>query len=158
VLLLTFVIVLVTLVGQGLTLPWVIRKVGLANAGRRERMEARAAEFAARRQAIALVIERLDRLVAEHKIPEEIGTRLRAHRREQLNQIELRSIDDAAHRERVNVFDDVELQLIAAERGFINDLYTRGELKDEARRRIERGLDLREAEMANLREEGGLSQ
>src|ERR1700734_1621768 len=31
-LLLPFVIVLVTLVGQGLTLPWVIRKVGLANA------------------------------------------------------------------------------------------------------------------------------
>jgi CPA1 family monovalent cation:H+ antiporter len=56
----------------------------------------------------------------------------------------------------VNLFDDMESQLIAAERGFINDLYTRGELKDEARRRIERGLDLREAEMANLREEGGL--
>jgi len=157
VLLLTFVIVLVTLVGQGLTLPWVIRKVGLANAGRRERIEVRAAEFAARRQAIAFVIERLDRLAAEQQIADEITARLRAHRREQLNQIELRSEDDAEHKQRVNLFDDVELQLITAERGFINDLYTRGELKDEARRRIERGLDLREAEIGNLREEGGLS-
>jgi monovalent cation/hydrogen antiporter len=156
VLLLTFVIVLVTLVGQGLTLPWVIRKLGLANAGRRERIAGRAAEFAARRQAIGFVIERLDRLATEQQIPEEIGTRLRAHRREQLNQIGMRSHDDAEHQQRVNLFDDIELELIAAERGFINDLYVRGDLKDEARRRIERGLDLREAEIANLREEGGL--
>ena len=104
------------------------------------------------------VIERLDRLAADQQIPDEIGTRLRAHRREQLKQIELRSVDDAEHRKRVNIFDDVELQLITAEREFINDLYTRGELKDEARRRIERGLDLREVEIANLREEGGLSE
>ena len=158
VLLLTFVIVLVTLVGQGLTLPWVIRKVGLANAGRRERVQARASEFSARRQAIAFVIDRLDRLAADHRIPDEIATRLRAHRREQLQEIELRSVDDAEHQKRVNIFDDVELQLITAEREFINDLYTRGEIKDEARRRIERGLDLREVEIANLREEGGLSE
>ena len=156
VLLLTFVIVLVTLVGQGLTLPWVIRKVGLANAGRRERLEGRAAEFAARRQATGFVIDRLDRLAAEQHIPEEICLHLRAHRREQLSQIELRSVADVEHKQHVNLFDEIELQLIAAERGFINDLYTRGELKDEARRRIERGLDLREAEIANLHEEGEL--
>ena len=158
VLLLTFVIVLVTLVGQGLTLPWVIRKVGLANAGRRERMQGKAAEFAARRRAIAHVIERLDRLCGEHQISHEIVTRLRAHRREQLNQIELRSEEDAEHKQRMNMYDDVELQLITAEREFINDIYTRGEIKDEARRRIERGLDLREAELANLRDEAGLSE
>jgi CPA1 family monovalent cation:H+ antiporter len=155
VLLLTFVVVLVTLVGQGLTLPWVIRKVGLANAGRRERSEGRSAEFAARRRAIQFVIERLDRLVAEQHIPDDIRSRVRAHRREQLNQIELRSDASASVKQHVNLFDDIELQLITAEREFINDLYTRGELNDEARRRIERGLDLREAELANLREEGG---
>jgi CPA1 family monovalent cation:H+ antiporter len=158
VLLLTFVIVLVTLVGQGLTLPWVIRKVGLANAGRRERIEARVAEFAARRQAIGFAIDRLDHLAAEHEIPDEVRARLRAHRREQLNQIELRSDDDAEHKERMDLYDKLELELITAQRGFINDLYTRGDLKDEARRRIERSFDLREAEIANLREEAGLSQ
>jgi len=122
----------------------------------RERMEGRAAEFAARRQAIGFVIDRLDRLAAEQQIPEEICLRLRAHRREQLSQIELRSVNDVEHKRHVNLFDEIELQLIAAERGFINDLYSRGELKDEARRRIERGLDLREAEIANLHEEGEL--
>jgi CPA1 family monovalent cation:H+ antiporter len=41
--------------------------------------------------------------------------------------------------------------LIAAERQLINDLYRRGELKDEARRRIERELDLRDAHLTSLR-------
>jgi len=158
ILFLTFSVILVTLVGQGLMLPAVIRALGLANAGRRERHAERVEEFAARRQAIGFVIDRLDRLATEQQVTAEIGTRLRAHRREQLKQIELRSVDDPEHKQRVDLFDDIELQLIAAERGFINDLYTRGDLKDEARRRIERGLDLREVEIANLREEGGLSE
>jgi Na+/H+ antiporter len=154
VLLLTFVVVLVTLVGQGLTLPWVIQRLGLANAGRRERMERRAEEFAARRRAIESVIARLDRLAAEHDIPEDIYTRLRAHRLDHLSQIELRSHDDDTHKQRVKLLDDIEGQVIAEEREFVNVLYVRGELKDEARRRIERGLDLREAEIAGLRDDG----
>jgi CPA1 family monovalent cation:H+ antiporter len=35
ILFLTFSVILVTLVGQGLMLPWVIRGLGLAHAGRR---------------------------------------------------------------------------------------------------------------------------
>jgi hypothetical protein len=66
----------------------------------------------------------------------------------------LRSSDNAEQKQRVSLLDDIELQLITAERGYINDLYIRGEIKDEARRQIERGLDLREAAIANLREEG----
>lgn len=153
VLLLTFVIVLVTLVGQGLTLPRVIRGLGLANTGRRERIAGRSAEFVARRRALRSVIDRFDRLDRKSGIPAEVHMRLRAHLREQLDQIELRSADDDAHLEQVNLLDEGELEAIAAEREFINDLYRRGALKDEARRRIERGLDLREAQIANLRDE-----
>ena len=54
-----------------------------------------------------------------------------------------------------NLLDDIERQIIEQERDFINELYVRGELKDEARRRIERGLDLREAEIASLRDDEG---
>ena len=43
--------------------------------------------------------------------------------------------------------------MIAAERQQINELYRRGKLKDEARRRIERELDLREAQLTNVRAE-----
>jgi len=49
--------------------------------------------------------------------------------------------------------DEIEYLLIAAERDLINDLYQLGELKDEARRRIERELDLREATLLNHQHE-----
>jgi hypothetical protein len=49
--------------------------------------------------------------------------------------------------------DALELSAIATERDFVNELYCRGELKDEARRRIERELDLREALLASIRHE-----
>jgi hypothetical protein len=41
--------------------------------------------------------------------------------------------------------DETELALLAAERDAVNDLYQDGKLKAEARRHIERELDLREA-------------
>ena len=47
--------------------------------------------------------------------------------------------------------DEIEFLLIEAERQRINDLYRAGKLKDESRRRIERELDLREAQLTNLR-------
>ena len=52
ILVLTFSVILVTLVGQGLLLPTVIRALGLANAGRQEHAAQRTQEFAARRKAI----------------------------------------------------------------------------------------------------------
>ena len=43
--------------------------------------------------------------------------------------------------------------LATAERDLINDLYRRGELTDDARRRIERELDLRDAHLSSVRAE-----
>jgi CPA1 family monovalent cation:H+ antiporter len=45
------------------------------------------------------------------------------------------------------------LLLIAAERERINELYRQGTLRDEARRRLEREFDLREANFANHQHE-----
>jgi monovalent cation/hydrogen antiporter len=64
ILFLTFSVILVTLVGQGLMLPAVIRALGLANAGRRERHDERIEEFGARRQAIEAASLRLNTLLA----------------------------------------------------------------------------------------------
>jgi len=49
------------------------------------------------------------------------------------------------------IHEELELELIVAERRYINDLFREGKLKDEARRRIERELDLHEADLANQR-------
>jgi monovalent cation/hydrogen antiporter len=153
ILFLTFAVILVTLVGQGLMLPQVIRALGLANAGRRERHVDREEEFKARRQAIEAVIARLEQLTTERQIPAEIARSVIAHYRDRAKHVELRSDGDAHHRKLIERHDEVEFQMIEVERELINDLYRRGQLKDEARRRIERELDLRDAHLTNLRTE-----
>ena len=151
ILFLTFCVILVTLVGQGLMLPLVIPKLGLIKQGRLERHADRAEELEVRRQAIEAAIERLDRLAAERELPEEIVTPFRAYHRDRIKHVEHRSDGDDGHKKLIDLSDEVQLLLIAAERQLINDLYRGGALKDEARRRIEHELDLREAHLVNLR-------
>jgi monovalent cation/hydrogen antiporter len=153
ILFLTFSVIMVTLVAQGLTLPWVIRVLGLAHAGRRERYAERAEEHRARRQAIEAVIRRLDELKAERNWAEDVVRPLRARHHDRLKHIDHRTDGAERHGKFTDVHDDIELELIAAERQHINDLFRDGKLNDEARRRIERELDLREAHLANDRDE-----
>lgn len=150
ILFLTFAVILVTLVGQGLMLPAVIRALGLANAGRRERHADRIEEFAARRQAIEAAIARLDELVAGRGLAEDFVRPLRTRYRERLKHVEHRSDADQGH---IDLHDELDCQLIDAERKEINDLYRDGKLKDEARRRVERELDLRESQRSSVRGE-----
>ena len=151
ILFLTFCVIFVTLVGLGLTLPWVTRVLGLAHAGRRERQEERNEEFRARRRALEAAIGALDRLTTERRAPESVVRPIRVAETERLKLVDHRSDGDVRHRKLVDLGDEIELALIGAERDFINDLYRDGELKDEQRRHIERELDLRDAHLANLR-------
>jgi CPA1 family monovalent cation:H+ antiporter len=151
VLFLTFSVILVTLVGQGLMLPTVIRALGLAHAGRRERREDREAEHRARQQAIKAAIAELEKIAADRALSEEFVHPLRARHRERLRHVEHRIDGDDGHRKLTELHDEIELSLITAERQEINELFRAGTLKDETRRRIERELDLREAGLANQR-------
>jgi CPA1 family monovalent cation:H+ antiporter len=153
ILFLTFAVILVTLVGQGLMLPVVIRWLGLANAGMREHDADRAEEFAARRAAIESALERLETLGKERQLTDELLSGLRSKHRDRLRHVIHRGDGDDDHRRTLEVHDDIEFVLIEAERTRVNDLYRRGQLKDEARRRIERELDLREAHLVNVRGE-----
>jgi CPA1 family monovalent cation:H+ antiporter len=149
ILFLTFSVILVTLVGQGLMLPAVIRALGLAHAGKREHRADRAEELSAREGAIESAIARLDRLAAERKLPEDVVHTLRAQLRDRLKHFEHGHERDDGRHEHGKLYDEIEFLLIAAERERVNELYRQGGLKDEARRRIERELDLREASVAN---------
>ena len=71
-----------------------------------------------------------------------------------MQQIELRASTSEAQRLQIDLTDECDLLMIDVEREFINDLYSRGEIKAEARRRIERELDLRDAALANIRDTG----
>jgi CPA1 family monovalent cation:H+ antiporter len=156
VLLLSFVVVLITLVAQGLTLPYVIRTLGLTEAGRREEAERRIEEVRARILAIEAVIERVQTLTEARRIPDDVAERLRIHHTNRLELVENRGIEDERHQERVRMTDEIELLLLGDEREVINELYVGGRLKDEIRRKIERELDLREASLVSLRSDSAI--
>ena len=151
ILILAFCVLFVTLVVEGLTLPFLTRALGLANAGRRERQAEREEEFKVRRRAVEAAIERLDALAVSRKLPEAVVGPIRAHHRNRLEDVEHRKDGNEGHKKLAEVGDDIELSLIEAERDLVNDLYRAGELKDEGRRRIERELDLRDILIDNLR-------
>jgi hypothetical protein len=123
--------------------------LGLAHAGRRELRADLAEERQARRLAVETAIERFDRLAREQSLSDDIVKPLRAAQRARLLQLEIKCDDADPRRKFADIHDEIERQLIVAERQLINDLYRDGKLKDEPRRRIERDLDLREAQLAN---------
>jgi CPA1 family monovalent cation:H+ antiporter len=147
ILFLTFSVILVTLVGQGLMLPAVIRVLGLAHAGKREVQTDRREEQLARRLAIEAAIERLEQLGAERGLPDDLVRRCRTGLRERLRHFEYAPGEENPQAPP----DEIAMLLLAAERERINELYRQGTLKDEARRRLERELDLREADLENHR-------
>jgi len=149
ILFLTYAVILVTLVGQGLLLPLVIRVLGLAHAGQREHRAERAQELEARREAIAAAELRLGELTRDRRVAEEHARALHAQHRERLRHFEPRGHGAGGRDSPTGGRDDVELQLLEAERRRINALYREGKLRDETRRRLERELDLREAHLAN---------
>ena len=86
VLFLTFAVIVGTLLGQGLTLPTLIRKLGLVT--RNEQDLVLAAE--ARRRLIVLVLTSMDDLAAEEGTPDAVTARLRTGYEALLDQVDRR--------------------------------------------------------------------
>jgi monovalent cation/hydrogen antiporter len=147
ILLLTFWIIIITLVGQGLLLPPLMRWLGLGAISEAEQKEERSAELAARRKAIDAVMQRLDKLERERALPTALVESLRVHELARLRRIEALDGQSDQARAFVELRDEIERLLIDAERRHIFGQLERGELIDEARLHIERELDLREAEL-----------
>jgi CPA1 family monovalent cation:H+ antiporter len=72
-LMVTFAVILVTLVGQGLTLPLVIEKLCLTADGKRENDEAKRREIAARLASINTALARLDSLEGAVSSPQTVA-------------------------------------------------------------------------------------
>ncbi len=130
-----------------------MRTLGLANAGRRERHGDRIAEQSARRQAARAALRLLDQFVSERNPSGEVAEALRTAHRSRLLRSEIAADDVHERNELSELHDEIDLSLIAAERQHINDLYCDHKLTDEARRRLEKELDLREARVVNSRDE-----
>ncbi len=144
----SFGVIFITLVGFGLGLPPVVRWLGVAQAGRDERVAELESEIAARREALGVALKSLDAITDNRDLSEEVIRLLRARHETRANQLP-DSLDPDGH-------DDVSVagtaltrELISAERKFIHVLLRDGKITDETRRRIERDLDLEEASLAN---------
>nr|MBA3414945.1 cation:proton antiporter [Chloroflexia bacterium] len=136
---LTFVVILVTLVGQGLTLPWLLRRLGLADDGVVEREVT-----LARREAARAALDRLDGLTAEAWVPAADASALREQYGHRLDHVP-ESLDPADEdHDHVGAHRRLRREVLAAERQAVVALRDTGQISDEAMHRVERDLDLAE--------------
>ena len=147
ILFISFGVIFVTLVGLGLSLPLVVRWLGLANAARSEHIAEHEAEIAARREALDAALKSLDAIVEKRDLSDNVVSLLRARHDIRANQLPP-SLDPDRH-DVSAMGTELTRELIAAERKFIHRLLRDGRITDETRRRIERDLDLEEAGLAN---------
>jgi Na+/H+ antiporter len=145
----TFGVIIITLVGQGLTLPTVIRWLGVGRHSKAEHRREQEAELAARNEAIHHSRQHLKKLAKERGLDVRTVEFLNARHdhRERLIPSDLDEGRDAIH-----ASNNVRLELIAAERDFLYDMLRDGKITDESRRRLERDLDLEEAAILARRE------
>jgi CPA1 family monovalent cation:H+ antiporter len=142
---LAFVVIVVTLVGQGLTLGPLINRLGLQDDGIEEREEQHA-----RRRIAEAGIDRLEELGEPDWIsPESIGRARNAldYRR---RRFEALSDGDGDNLEgRADAWRRLMYELYDAQRAELVGMRNRGEISDEVRRKIERDLDLEESRLDN---------
>lgn len=127
----TFAVIVVTLVVQGLTLPVLIRWLGVAEPGAAEREERRA-----RHEAARTALDRLDRVAAE------LGLSESAHRRlERVYTRQVRDDDEPSDRE---AFAAAQARLLEVEREVVERLRDEGEIGEEVSRRLEYEINVRQ--------------
>jgi monovalent cation/hydrogen antiporter len=137
-----FCVIVVTLIGLGAALPTVVRLLGLTRAGKQEADADKRDERRVRLEGIDEVLKALETLSSrcEPAARAAIG-RWHADRREHL----ALTADESNQDDPVAEASRLQLELIDVERASIARAYADNRLTDEARRRIERELDLDEA-------------
>jgi monovalent cation/hydrogen antiporter len=136
----TLATILATLVGQGLTLPLLIRRLGVAGDDSTE-LE----ELEARRVATEAAVARLDALVTEMPGHVPLIDKLRELYLHRSSHYGPSGEDDADFDENeAREHDEIRKAVLAAERSALIGLLERGEIGEEALRRVERDIDLEE--------------
>src|SRR6266851_5236342 len=83
----SFGVIFVTLVGLGLSLPQVVRWLGVLQAGRAEHIAEHESEIAARREALGVALQSLDALTEDRELSDEVVRLLRARHEIRANQL-----------------------------------------------------------------------
>jgi len=144
ILFITFGVIVVTLIGEGLMLPAVVRWLKLPRDAEDERRRDQDAEITARVEALQAAQTRLDGLAADGQADPDVLALLRARHDHRAGQVP----KDADGEQALAAATELRANLIGAEREYIYRLLQDGKITDEARRRIERELDLEEESLA----------
>jgi CPA1 family monovalent cation:H+ antiporter len=136
---LTFCVILATLLLQGLSLPILIRRLGVSEDGIPQREEAKA-QLTAARAALA----RLDELAEQHEVPPEVVDHLRSHyeERSRLHMARYRGEENEGDEAFDGAYRRLQSALLQVEREAIIGLRDRGVINDEAMRTVQHSLDL----------------
>jgi Na+/H+ antiporter len=141
---LTFALILVTLVGQGLSLPFIVRALGLEEPRRWSDEEA-----VARMEAAQSALDRLDQIEDEERASEAQLKRLRDLYRGRFRMCQAvlggEDPETAAREQRIADYGELRRELIGIEREELLNLRGDGRLRNSTMRQIERDLDLEEA-------------
>jgi monovalent cation/hydrogen antiporter len=146
VLFVTFALIVVTIVGQGLTLPLLIRWLGVQEDGTAEEHE----EVRARLTAAQAALETLDDVEKEGWAREDTIERLRALYRFRQRRFKVRAgkmDDDEGIEERSLTYQRLMHVLYTAQREALVDLRNRGEISSDVMHLVERELDLEETRL-----------
>ena len=136
---LAFCVILATLVGQGLTMPLVIRLLGLESDRHIETEEARA-----RIRSAEAALARLEELVDEDWVPPDTAERLRGLYAFRHGRFSARHDRDAesAHEELQRAYQRLRRELLGAEREALEELRRDGVITEQVLQRVIRDLDL----------------
>jgi Na+/H+ antiporter len=140
----TFGVILATLVLQGLTLPWLIRRLGL----QRDDGEAQE-ELLGRLRATDAALARLEELAAEEWTREDTVERMRGLYQFRRRRLKARGgylADDGAQ-DRSLAYQRLVRELLEAQRREIVLLRNQGAISNEVMHRIERDLDLEDSRL-----------
>jgi Na+/H+ antiporter len=141
---LTFAVIFFTLVVQGLSLPMLIRRVGVTPDGTEETEELRA-----RLVATKAALTRLDDLEAEEWTRNETIERMRALYQYRKRRFAARAgkIEDDGYEDRSLVYQQMVQIVLAAQRDALIRMRSDGELSNEVMNRVIRELDLEESRL-----------
>ncbi|MBM7790536.1 Na+/H+ antiporter [Tenggerimyces flavus] len=136
----TFVVIIVTLVGQGLTLPIVARWL---NVHRDDPQADILSEANVRQQAYRAAVRRLDELIEDSEVAGYVVDRLRTLAENRANQAWER-LGDPNRETPSEALRRLRLEMLRAERQVLIEARDEGRLEDELLRRIQGELDLEE--------------
>jgi monovalent cation/hydrogen antiporter len=141
---LSFALILVTLVGQGLSLPFIVRALKLEEPRRWSDEEA-----VARMEAAQSALDRLDQIEDEERASDSQLKRLRDLYRGRFRMCQAvlggEDPETAAREQRIADYGELRRELIGIEREELLNLRSNGRLRNTTMRQIERDLDLEEA-------------